>query len=208
MAAPTGRATVLRKLGKVTRIKREQDASVPPGQFATEKFPVMTYGPTPDVATSEWRFRTLGLVGHDVMLTWEQLTTLEKVTVEAEFHCVTQWSRMQNAWEGARFSEVMSLALPLPEAKFAMVHCYGGYTTNISLDALMEDDVLLAYRHDGALLPRDHGGPVRLVVPKRYGWKSAKWVSGVELIAEDAPGFWERNGYHMEGYPWQEQRFR
>ena len=199
---------MLRKLGKVTRITRQQDAGVPPGQFATEKFPVMTYGPTPDVYVAEWRFRTLGLVGHDVMLTWEQLTTLEKATVDAEFHCVTQWSRMENTWEGARFSEVMKLALPSPEAKFAMVHCYGGYTTNIALDALMDDDVLLAYRHDGAPLPREHGGPVRLVVPKRYGWKSAKWVSGVELMAEDAPGFWERNGYHMEGDPWQEQRFR
>ncbi len=199
---------MLRKLGKVTRVRREQEAAVPPGQFATQKFPVMTYGPTPDVDLGEWRFRTSGLVQHDVMLTWEQLTGLDKVTVEAEFHCVTQWSRMRNTWEGVPFSEVMRLAMPLPEAKFVMVCSYGGYTTNLALDALMDDDVLFAYRHDGAPLTRDHGGPLRLVVPKRYGWKSAKWVNGLVFMAEDAAGFWERNGYHMAGDPLQEQRFR
>ena len=200
---------MLKKLGNITKIRPDRVRDdAPPGQYVTEKFPVLTFGPTPRVDLKTWRFKGFGLVEEEVSLDWEEFTGLEKVTVDAEFHCVTQWSRLENTWEGVPFSAVLDAVRPKPEAKYAMVHCYGGYTTNVDLDVLQDDDVLFAYRHDGAPLPPDHGGPLRLVVPKRYGWKSAKWANGLELLAEDAPGFWEARGYHMSGDPWKEERFR
>ena len=199
---------MLKKLGKVTRTSQDQEGpSVPPGQYATEKFPVLSFGPTPSIDLKTWRFRVFGLVQEEVNLDWDRFIGLGKVTVDAEFHCVTQWSRMENTWEGVPFNGLMKLVEPKPEASYVMVHCYGGYTANLALEVLRDDDVLFAHRHDGAPLPPDHGGPLRLVVPKRYGWKSAKWVNGLEFIAEDAPGFWEARGYHMEADPWKEQRF-
>ena len=198
---------MLRKLGLTQEIKQERGVKAPPGQYVTEKFPVLSFGPTPAIDMSEWRFKVFGLVDGEVFFDWEQFTSLEKVTVDAEFHCVTQWSRLENTWEGVAFNDLMKLVAPLPDARYVMAHCYGGYTTNLALDALEDDDVLLAYRHDGEQLAPDHGGPLRLVVPKRYGWKSAKWVNGLELMAEDSAGFWEARGYHMEGDPWKEQRF-
>ena len=199
---------MLKKLGRVTRIGQDQDGlSVPPGQYATKKFPVLSFGPTPSIDLKTWRFRVFGLVQEELALDWERFIGLGKVTVDAEFHCVTQWSRMENTWEGVPFNGLMKLVEPKPEARYVMVHCYGGYTANLALDVLRDDDVLFAYRHDGAPLPPEHGGPLRLVVPKRYGWKSAKWADGLEFIAEDAPGFWEARGYHMDGDPWKEQRF-
>ena len=199
---------MLKKLGKITKIKQDQEGlSVPPGQYVTEKFPVLTFGPTPKIDLDTWRFKAFGLVEEELALDWEQFTSLDKITVDAEFHCVTQWSRLENTWEGVAFDKLMKLIKPKPEARYVMVHCYGGYTTNLALDVLQDDDVLFAYRHDGAPLPPEHGGPLRLVVPKRYGWKSAKWVNGLELMANDAAGFWEDRGYHMEGDPLKEQRF-
>ena len=199
---------MLNKLGRVTKIKQDQDTqAAPPGQYLTEKFPVLTFGGTPDIDLDTWQFRVFGLVEEEVVLDWKSFISLGKETVDAEFHCVTQWSRLQNTWEGVAFSELMKLVKPGPEAKYVMAHCYGGYTTNLALDVLQDDDVLFAYRHDGAPLPPEHGGPLRLVVPKRYGWKSAKWVSGLEFMETDAPGFWEQRGYHMDGDPWKEQRF-
>ena len=197
---------MLNKLGRMTRIRQER-ADAPPGQFVTEKFPVLTFGPTPRIDLSTWRFRVFGLVEEEITLDWEQFNALGQVTLDAEFHCVTQWSKLQNTWEGILFNDLMKLVKPLPEAKYVMAHCYGGYTTNVALDVLEDDDVLFAHSHDGALLTPEHGGPMRLVVPKRYGWKSAKWVNGIEFMAEDAPGFWEVRGYHMEGDPWKEERF-
>ena len=199
---------MLNKLGRVAGIRQDQTGlDVPPGQYVTEKFPVLTFGPTPRIDLATWRLRLFGLVAEEATLDWDQLMSLPSVTIDAEFHCVTQWSRLQNTWEGVLFSELTRLVAPSPEAKYVMAHCYGGYTTNVSLDVLRDDDVLLAYRHDGEPLPPDHGGPLRLVVPKRYGWKSAKWVNGLEFMAEDAPGFWEVRGYHMEGDPRKEERF-
>ena len=199
---------MLKKLGRATKIKQQRDgAKAPPGQYVTEKFPVLTFGPTPKIDLDTWRFRVFGLVEDELELDWQQFFSLDKTTVDAEFHCVTQWSRLDNTWEGVAFNELIKLVNPKPQAKFVMVHCYGGYTTNLALDALQDSDVLFAHRHDGAPLPAEHGGPLRLVVPKRYGWKSAKWANGVELMAEDAPGFWEQRGYHMEGDPLKEQRF-
>lgn len=199
---------MLKKLGRVQKVRQDQEGlDVPPGQFVTEKFPVLTYGSTPRIDLKEWRFRIFGLVEEEVTLDWEQFTGLGKVTVEAPFHCVTQWSRLHNTWEGVPFKEVMKLVRLKPEARYVMVHCYGGYTTNLALDVVQDDDVLFAYKHDGAPLSPEHGGPVRLVVPKRYGWKSAKWANGLEFMGEDAPGFWEARGYHMNGDPLKEERF-
>ena len=199
---------MLNKLGRSLRTSQDQnDLEVPPGQYVTEKFPVLSFGPTPKVDLNTWQFTVFGLVEEELSLNWGELMELEKGTVEAPFHCVTQWSRLENTWEGVPFRELMKLVKPKPEAGYVMAHCYGGYTTNLPLEIVMDDDVLLAHRHDGEPLAPEHGGPLRLVVPKRYGWKSAKWINGVELLAKDTPGFWEVRGYHMRGDPWKEERF-
>ena len=199
---------MLSKLGRINsgwRNREQEDA--PPGQFVTTKFPVLTYGPTPRIDLDKWQFRVFGLVDEEVALSWAEFTDLPKITLDAEFHCVTQWSKLQNTWEGVAFRDVMALVNPAPTATHVMAHCYGGYSTNLALDVINDDDVLFAYTHDGEPLAEAHGGPLRLVVPKRYGWKSAKWVNGLEFMPEDRPGFWEVRGYHMEGDPWKEQRF-
>ena len=199
---------MLRKLGRRQMINQDLEGSeVPPGQFVTEKFPVLTFGAVPKIDLETWQFKVFGLVEQEVELNWDEFLRVEAKEVQAEFHCVTQWSRLENTWLGVSFSELMRLVKPKPDALFAMVHCDGGYSTNLPLDVLLDDDVLFAYEHDGEALTPEHGWPLRLVVPKRYGWKSAKWVSGVELMTEDAPGFWELRGYHMRGDPWLEERF-
>ena len=199
---------MLQKLGRLTKLNQDLNMqTVPSGQYVTDKFPVLTFGNPPDIDLNAWRFRVFGLVEEEIVLDWEQFANLHRVIVESEFHCVTQWSRMENVWEGVAFKELMNLVKPAPEAEYVMVHCYGGYTTNLSLEVLQGNDVLFACRHDNSLLTSEHGGPLRLVVPSRYGWKSAKWVNGLEFIKEDSPGFWEQRGYHMEGDPCREQRF-
>ena len=180
---------------------------LPPGQFGTEKFPVLTYGATPSFVPENWSFRLFGLTEEPVELTYKQFMSLPKAAMTADFHCVTQWSRLDNMWEGVSIHEVMKLVQLKPEAKFVMAHCDGGYTTNLPLDVLLDDDVLLAYRHDGVDLTPEHGWPLRLLVPKRYGWKSAKWIRGLEFMAKDRPGFWETHGYHNDADPWAEERF-
>ena len=199
---------MLNKLGRITKLNPDRvQPDAPPGQFVTERFPVLTFGPTPRISLDDWQFKIFGLVDEEITLDWNQFNDLPQVTLDAEFHCVTQWSKLENTWEGILFTDVMKLVKPKPEAKYVMAHCYGGYTTNVALDVLVDDDVMFAHSHDGAPLTPEHGGPMRLVVPKRYGWKSAKWVSGIEFMAEDEPGFWEMRGYHMEGDPWKEERF-
>ena len=172
---------MLRKLGRVNR-SRPPEEGVPPGQFVTEKFPVLTFGNTPNVDLGEWRLKAFGLVEADITLDWDSFVGLGRTSVHAEFHCVTQWSRLKNHWEGVPVRSVLEAVKPLPQAKAVMVHCYGGYSTNVVLDVLNDDDVLFAYRHDGTELTREHGGPLRLVVPMRYGWKSANWVNGLEFL--------------------------
>ena len=179
---------------------------VPPGQFLSNKFPVLTYGSTPKVDLDTWKFRVFGLVEQEVELTWDQFTKLTWTTVTADFHCVTQWSSLDNTWEGVTFPDLMALAQPKPEAKFVMAHCFGGYTTNLPLEVAMEEG-LLVHKQDGEPLGEGHGWPLRLIIPSRYGWKSAKWLNGIELIAEDAPGFWEQRGYNNNADPWKEERF-
>ena len=179
---------------------------VPPGQFLSNKFPVLTYGSTPKVNLATWTIRVFGLVEHEVELTWEQFKALQWTTVTADFHCVTQWSSLDNTWEGANLSSLVSPAGVQPQARFVMAHCFGGYTTNLPLDLALEEG-LLAHKQNGQELGEGHGWPLRLIIPSRYGWKSAKWVNGIEFMAEDAPGFWEQRGYNNNADPWKEERF-
>lgn len=182
-------------------------SDVPPGQFVTSKFPILTYGPTPRISLDSWRFRIFGLVETEREFDWRQFMALPQSVVTADFHCVTQWSRLDNTWQGVLARDLLALVTPKPEARFAMAHCYGDYTTNLPLEALTEHNVIFAHTHDGQPLEAAHGGPLRLVVPKLYAWKSAKWVNGLEFMAEDRPGFWESRGYHIRGDPWREERF-
>ncbi len=186
---------------------RTGDARVPPGQYVTEKWPVLTYGETPRVAPEDWIFRISGRVAAEVVLPWGELQALPRVEVRADFHCVTRFSTLANGWGGISTRVVLSRAAVAPEAAFVLVHCYGGYTTNLPLEDLLSEHALLADTHDGRPLAVEHGGPLRLVVPHLYAWKSAKWVNGFELLAEDERGFWEENGYHAYGDPWREERF-
>jgi DMSO/TMAO reductase YedYZ molybdopterin-dependent catalytic subunit len=179
---------------------------LPPGQVLTGKWPVLTYGETPLPELKDWRFRLYGRVGRERTLTWDEFMALPKVERVSDIHCVTRWSRFANRWEGVLAKEIVKLAEPLPTARFVMVHGYGDYSTNLPLEALLGDDVLFAFKHDGAPLEPDHGGPLRLVVPRLYFWKSAKWANGLEFMDRDRAGFWERNGYHMHGDPWTEER--
>ncbi len=190
--------------------KARQEGRLPPGQALTEKFPVLHYGPVPHYPDlSRWDLRVFGLVKEEKRLTWEEFNRLPKVRIVADIHCVTRWSKLDTVWEGVRFRDFLAHAgvEPLPEARYVMIHAEYGYTTNLPLEVLMDDDVLLATHYDGKPLTPEHGYPLRLVVPKRYFWKSAKWVRGIEFMAEDRPGFWEQAGYHNEGDPWKEQRY-
>ena len=180
---------------------------VPPGQVLTEKWPVLTYGSTPRIDLARWRFRCYGLIEEEVSWTWEQLSALPRAEVRCDIHCVTRWSKLDNRFSGVPIREVMARVRLKPEARHVMVHASPDYTTNLPLADLIDDDVLLATHHDGQPLTPDHGGPVRLVVPKLYFWKSAKWVRGFELLDVNPPGFWEVNGYHMHADPWREERY-
>jgi DMSO/TMAO reductase YedYZ molybdopterin-dependent catalytic subunit len=180
---------------------------LPPGQVLTEKWPVLTYGATPRADLATWTFRCFGKVEEEVSWTWKEFLALPRVEVTSDIHCVTRWSRFDNRWEGVAVSEILGRVRFRAEAVAVMVHSDGGYTTNVSLADLRSDDVLLALRHDGKDLEPDHGGPCRLVVPKLYFWKSAKWVRAFEFLDVNAPGFWEVNGYHLRGDPWKEERF-
>jgi DMSO/TMAO reductase YedYZ molybdopterin-dependent catalytic subunit len=179
----------------------------PPGQTVTEKFPVLTYGSTPAFDRDTWDFRMWGLVDSEARWSYDEFMALPSTRIVADFHCVTTWSRLDNEWEGVTFRELLGHVTLRPDARFAMLHCDGGYTTNLSLEAISEADVMFAYRLDGEDLEPEHGWPLRSIVPKLYAWKSAKWVRGIEFIPHDRPGFWEQNGYHMNGDPWTEERY-
>ena len=179
---------------------------VPPGQFVAKTFPVLTYGDTPEVDLSAWRMRVWGLVHNEIELDWAQFCALPWVELTADFHCVTQWSSLDQTWEGVWVADLLELAGVDPTARHIMAHCFGDYTTNVPLDLALSEG-LLAHKQNGAEIGKDHGWPLRLIIPSRYGWKSAKWVNGIELMAEDAPGFWEQRGYNNNADPWQEERF-
>jgi DMSO/TMAO reductase YedYZ molybdopterin-dependent catalytic subunit len=186
---------------------------LPPGQVLTRKWPVLHAGETPHYADldREWDFYVFGEVEHKRRFTWAEFAALPRVTVHADMHCVTRWSKLDNLWEGVPTRELLNHVTPKPAAKFVMVHCEQGFTTNLPAEDFFGEDCLFAFRYNGQPLEPDHGYPVRLVVPRLYAWKSAKWVRGVEFMDRDRPGFWEgweHGGYHMRGDPWAEQRFR
>ena len=183
------------------------DPRIPPGQKEVKDFPVLDLGILPGVTPANWRFKVFGMVEQELALDWQGLLQLPQTQSVSDFHCVTRWSQLDMDWMGVLAREVIVMARPLPDARFATLHGADQYTTNLPLEALLDDDVLLAHTVLGKPLAAEHGGPVRLVVPKRYGWKSAKWLTGIELHAEDRPGFWEVRGYHNEADPWKEQRF-
>lgn len=183
---------------------------VPPGQSRTLKWPVLdASGAPPPLPLDKWSLKLTGLVQKPIELTWSEFQSLPRVKVFADFHCVTRWSRLGNVWEGVSTRELVALAGGVkPEAKFVLVHGYdSGWTTNLPLADFLAEDALVAITHDGAPLTEEHGGPARLIVPQIYAWKSAKWVSAIEFLDEDRAGFWERNGYHMHGDPWKQERY-
>jgi DMSO/TMAO reductase YedYZ molybdopterin-dependent catalytic subunit len=190
-----------------------RDERLPPRQVLTRKWPVLHAGEVPPFDPSTWDFTIfpIPLVDRIVRFTWDEFRSLPQVRVFADMHCVTRWSKLDNLWEGVPTKELLKHVTVSPAAKFVMVHCEYGFTTNLPIADFFGDDCLFALRHNGADLSPDHGYPVRLVVPRLYAWKSAKWVRGIEFMEADRPGFWERGehgGYHMRGDPWTEQRFR
>jgi DMSO/TMAO reductase YedYZ molybdopterin-dependent catalytic subunit len=180
---------------------------LPPGQVLTKKWPVLHYSHVPKVDLATWRFRIWGAVERPLELSWEEIISQPRADVLCDIHCVTTWSRFDNRFAGPAVSPLLALARPLASASHVMVHALPDYTTNLPLSDLDRPENLLATHHDGEPLNPEHGGPIRLLVPHLYFWKSAKWVTGFELLEEDWPGFWEENGYHMRGDPWAEERY-
>jgi DMSO/TMAO reductase YedYZ molybdopterin-dependent catalytic subunit len=185
----------------------EIEQRVPPGQYLTDKFPVLSYGPAPRFNPEKWDFRVLGLVEEPLRLNYQEFRALPQSTQVSDFHCVTTWSRLDNTWQGVKVGDLMQRVKLKPEAHFVLVHCDAGYTANLPLETFLDDDVMLAHRHDGRDLTPDHGWPLRLVVPKLYAWKSAKWVRAIEFLEIDRRGFWEVRGYHNDADPWKEERY-
>jgi len=185
--------------------RRESSPELPPGQFLTTDFPVLSAGPTPNVDTSTWEFTIRAFDGETHTWTWGQLMALPIETVDTDIHCVTRWSKLGTSWRGVSLDTLF--AGIESEYQYAMVHSYGGYTTNLPLADLLGGKAWIAFEFDGKPLHPEHGGPARLLVPHLYFWKSAKWVQGIVLQANDNPGFWEQNGYHLYGDPWKEQRY-
>lgn len=180
---------------------------VPPGQYLTEKFPVLSYGPTPRFNPEKWDFRVFGMVEEPLRFSYNEFLALPHAKQVADFHCVTTWSRLDNEWEGVKIADLMARVRLKPAVTHVIIHCDGGYTTNLPLHEFLDDDVMLARRHDGHDLEPDHGWPLRLIVPKLYAWKSAKWVRAIEFAHADRRGFWEVRGYHNHADPWKEERY-
>jgi len=182
---------------------------VPPGQSRTRKWPILDASGPPSIDLPKWQFRISGLVGTELAWDWKEFQSLPRVKVFSDFHCVTRWSRLGNLWEGVSTRELIRQAGGVRgEAHFAMGYGYDrGWSTNLPLEDFLAEDALVAILHDGEPISLEHGGPARLIVPRLYAWKSAKWVAGVELMENDRPGFWEANGYHMRGDPWREERY-
>jgi DMSO/TMAO reductase YedYZ molybdopterin-dependent catalytic subunit len=187
-----------------------RDERLPPRQVLTRKWPVLHAGPVPAFDREHWLFEVFGLVRRPWRCGFDDFLALPRVSVRADMHCVTRWSKLDNLWEGVSTREVMSHVDVLPQARYVLVHAEHGFATNLPLEDFLGDDCLFALKHDGQDLTPDHGFPLRLVVPRLYAWKSAKWVRAVELLAHDRAGFWEsweNGGYHMRGDPWAEERF-
>jgi DMSO/TMAO reductase YedYZ molybdopterin-dependent catalytic subunit len=194
-------------LRKSTEREKALGERLPPGQHVTEKWPVLHYGMVPRFDKETWDFKVWGLVEQPLRLTYDELLTLPHASFQADIHCVTRWSLFDSTWQGVPVRQVLKLARPKPEARFVLVHSENNFTANLPLSDVDREPALLAYRRNGEDISPEHGWPLRLFVPHLYFWKSAKWVRGLELLAEDQPGFWEQYGYHMRGDPWKEERY-
>ena len=192
---------------KKVRAAGYDPARLPPGQYLTQKWPVLHAGEVPRTDLATWTLRVFGEVEQEVALDWEQFSALPRTSNVQDIHCVTRWSRFDAAFEGVHWRELAALARPLPTARFVVAHAEQGFTSNVPLAFLEQEQALLATDADGEPLSAEHGGPLRLVVPGKYFWKSAKWLRAIELSATDRPGFWERYGYHNEADPWREERY-
>ena len=180
---------------------------IPSGQRLIKNWPVLHYGGVPMISADNWNLRLFGLVEEECNLSYSEFLAIPRARVLSDVHCVTGWSRLDNQWEGVLTTTLKVLVRIMPEARFAIVHAEGNFTTNLLLEDFFGEDVIFAISHDGIAISPEHGYPVRLVVPRLYFWKSAKWVTGVEFTAEDRPGFWESHGYHNRGDPWREERY-
>ena len=189
------------------RTARQDKDRLPPGQHVVRDWPVLDLGVQPMIAPEQWELRVFGLVDEQVTWDWASFMALPQRTETSDIHCVTTWSRYDNAWEGVATRDVLAAVGPKPTARFVVLHSYDGYTTNLPLEDFAAEDAIIVHRWNGAPLPAEHGGPVRLIVPHLYLWKSAKWLQRIELLAEDRPSYWEERGYHERGDPWQEQRY-
>jgi DMSO/TMAO reductase YedYZ molybdopterin-dependent catalytic subunit len=187
------------------RAPEELAERLPPGQYAEEGFPVLTAGPTPDVDTADWSLRIDGTVAEPREWTWDELSEFEFEQVPCDIHCVTKWSKLGTSFGGVSVDPLLDAVEPL--GAYAMAYSYGGYTTNVPVEDLSDGKAWVVTEHEGEPLPREHGGPARLLIPHLYFWKSAKWVRGLRIMDHDEPGFWEANGYHNYGDPWKEQRY-
>jgi len=187
--------------------EKKAEGRLPPGQSLTHKFPVLTYGPNPKFDPKTWNFRIFGDIENEMTWTWEEFQQLPTVTITVDIHCVTRWSKFDTTWEGVQFKHIAELAGMKDTVKHIIAHCDYGYTTNVPLEDMMHDDVLLTYNYDGQPLTPDHGAPVRTLVPQLYFWKSAKFLRALEFSPVDKPGFWENAGYHNYGDPFKEQRY-
>lgn len=185
----------------------EHESRLPPGQHLVTKWPVLDLGAQPDVSLVNWRLRIEGSVEDAVTLTFDDFLALPQTQYVSDIHCVTTWSRYDNHWDGVTSQTIIDLVKPLPDAKFVIFHSYDGYTTNIKFDVFNAPDVILAHSWEGERLTREHGGPMRAIVPQWYFWKSAKWIRRIEFSPVDKPGFWEERGYHNDADPWTEQRY-
>ncbi|NOG51542.1 MAG: sulfite oxidase-like oxidoreductase [Chloroflexi bacterium] len=194
-----------------TRREREDElrkqGRLPAGQSLTDEFPVLTYGPTPRFNPAAWDLRLFGTITNELRWDWETFQRLPTVQITTDIHCVTRWSKFDTVWEGVQFKHIAELAGMKPETKHIIAHCDYGYTTNVPVEDMLRDNVLLAYKFDGQPLDPEHGGPLRTLVPHLYFWKSAKFVRALEFSVEDKPGFWEVNGYHNYGDPFKEERY-
>jgi DMSO/TMAO reductase YedYZ molybdopterin-dependent catalytic subunit len=186
--------------------RRDSSGQLPPGQYLTNDFPVLSAGPTPRIPLDTWAFIITTELGESHRWSWAELMALPADSITVDIHCVTRWSKLDTVWRGVSLDTL--LADIETEADFALIHSYGGYSTNLPLEDLLDGKAWIAYEYDGEELAAEHGGPARLLVPHLYFWKSAKWVRGIDLMLQDSPGFWEQLGYHDYGDPWREQRYQ
>ncbi|MGK7908131.1 MAG: sulfite oxidase-like oxidoreductase [Synechococcus sp.] len=187
---------------------RPDSDRIPPGQHLANGFPVLTYGQAADIASQDWKLTIGGAIeGESFTLTYDDLLAMPQETFTADFHCVTRWSKLDVTWTGVKITELLKQVKTLPSAQHVMQTCYGGYTTNLPLEDFVREGNYLVHTLEGEPIPKDHGGPVRSLVPHLYAWKSAKWICGIEFLDTEELGFWERNGYHHRGEPFAEERY-